>query len=221
MAAVGHKMTHAESNIPPLVCLNPKPSTISPLSPDHMNLLDKCVHQMKPVICILWRTTCIALPNINKYRKLMFSQFSEWKGIWGWFGAVFFGVASLSWMSSVTVCDKMADSICDTLDHKYTTPQPRLIHHLDQEESHLCPLSLIGQHWKLFSHICFIGRRENQKVVLVPDLPETFSYCWVKSEIQIRYWTFWGLRILPYMFSKWVSHKILQIGNVPIANSLG
>ena len=87
-------------------------------------------------------------------------------------------MASLGSMSSVTVCDKMADSICDTSDHKYTT-QPQLIHHLDQEESHLCPLSL-----KLAS-------TQNYLLPPVPNLSET-----IRKEVEI----FLDSRLLSFMF---------------------
>ena len=116
---VGHKMTHAGWSIPgsASVCPNPPPS----LSPFY----GSC------------RTGWPNSPLETKYQHV---------------GSLYvlldLGPFSLLWllssMSSVTVCDKMADSICDTLDHKYTT-QPQLIHHLDQEDS----LSLIDQRSKL------------------------------------------------------------------------
>ena len=47
---------------------------------------------------------------------------NSWKGedSAAWFWTVSFAWA-LSLMSTVTACDKMADSICDRPDHKYTT----------------------------------------------------------------------------------------------------
>ena len=74
----------------------------------------------KPVIYAFFgEQHYFALPNINTSLYFHNSQMNGKES--AWFGAVFFAVASLSSMSSVTVCDKMADSICDTSDHKYTT----------------------------------------------------------------------------------------------------
>ena len=150
----GHKMTHAGCSIPgsASLCPNPPPS-LPPFYPScgtGWPISPKCSYQI---------STC---------GKFMFNH-SSWNGKESaWFGSVFFAASSLSSMSSVTVCDKMADSICDRLDHKYTT-QPQLIHHLDQEESlslklastqNLFPAPKIYQHPKLFSF----------------GLPETFHW---------------------------------------------
>ena len=133
----------------------------------------------------------------------------------GWFGAVFFALASLSSMSSVTVCDKMADSICDTLDHKYTTPQPQLIHHLDQEESHLCPLSLIGQRIKIIFTDASKEDKRIKRLLMFLICLKLLANCWVKSKILRLKFDFLSLKdVAIYVWQ--VSQKTFQMCNVPI-----
>ena len=74
---------------------------------------------------------CTISHNLHPFSlfKMIFSQFLECKRIFPSFWPISLPASESSMSSCVTVCDKMADSICDTLDHKYTT-QPQLIHHL-------------------------------------------------------------------------------------------
>ena len=69
---------------------------------------------------------CTISHNLHPFSlfKMIFSQFLECKRIFPSFWPISLPASESSMSSCVTVCDKMADSICDTLDHKYTT-QPQ------------------------------------------------------------------------------------------------
>ena len=177
MVAVGHKMTHAGSSIPPLVCLSQILHHLHPFPSS-----SEFGGQMCPPRNMLYFGNHFPFAKHQNVGDSYFHNFLNGKES-GWFGAVFFAVASLSSMSSVTVCDKMADSICDTLDHKYTTPQPQLIHHLDQEESHLCPLSLIGQRIKIIFTDASKEDKRIKRLILFLICLKLLAYSWVKSKI--------------------------------------
>ena len=111
-------MLHAGSSIPGFALSNPFQQHLSP-------------SLFSDLIAWYQRTTVVAFwPEREREREreqlhLNFGSFfppNSWKGedSAAWFWTVSFAWA-LSLMSTVTACDKMADSICDRPDHKYTT----------------------------------------------------------------------------------------------------
>ena len=105
-------MLHAGSSIPGFALSNPFQQHLSP-------------SLFSDLIAWYQRTTVVAFWPEREQLHLNFGSFfppNSWKGedSAAWFWTVSFAWA-LSLMSTVTACDKMADSICDRPDHKYTT----------------------------------------------------------------------------------------------------